>query len=189
MTPERSPGFVKICATTRNSGKRKIGCMRQHSRQWMVIRVTDTGIGIRKEPASASLEQSTADLAGLNILLIEDEPSTREGTASLLESYGAQVRAVETASAARDAYSLQRPTIIISDIGLPGEDGYVLLQQIRCLERQQGIARVPAVALTAYALTEDRERALEAGYDAHLAKPVDPDKLLLQIAQLTGKRG
>jgi CheY-like chemotaxis protein len=124
----------------------------------------------------------------LRILLVEDEPSTREGTRALLEAGGAQLQAVESATAAREAYMLQRPDIIISDIGLPGEDGYALLQQIRSLEQEHGSTRVPALALTAFAREEDHHRAVEAGYDAHLAKPVDPDRLLERIAQLTGRR-
>jgi signal transduction histidine kinase len=129
-------------------------------------------------------EHSATDLSGLRILLVEDEPSTREGTCALLETKRAQVQAVESAMAAREAYMLQRPGIIISDIGLPGEDGYTLMQQIRALEREHGGPRVPALALTAFARDEDRQRALDAGYDAHFAKPVDPDKLLDKIVQL-----
>jgi CheY-like chemotaxis protein len=141
--------------------------------------------GLEVLPAASG--QTAIDLAGLRILLVEDEPSTREGTCALLETRGAQLRAVESAAAAREAYMLQRPDIIISDIGLPGEDGYALLQQIRSLEQEHGDTRMPALALTAFAREEDRRRALEAGYDAHLAKPVDPDRLLERIAQLTGR--
>jgi CheY-like chemotaxis protein len=83
----------------------------------------------------------------------------------------------------RSPYMLQRPDIIISDIGLPGEDGYALLQQIRSLEQEHGDTRMPALTLTAFAREEDHHRAVEAGYDAHLAKPVDPDRLLERIAQ------
>jgi two-component system CheB/CheR fusion protein len=126
-------------------------------------------------------------LAGLHILLVEDEGTTREAARRLLEGTRAQVLAVESTAAAREAYSLQRPDIIISDIGMPGEDGYVLMQQVRSLESEHGISRVPSLALTAFARAEDRQRALEAGYDAHLAKPVDPEHLFREIARLTGR--
>lgn len=127
-------------------------------------------------------------LASLRVLLVEDESTAREAARRLLEDTGARVQAVESAAAAREAYSLVRPDIIISDIGMPGEDGYALMQQIRSLEVKHGISRVPALALTAFARAEDRERAMEAGYDAHLPKPVDPEHLLQQIAHLTGRR-
>jgi CheY-like chemotaxis protein len=125
------------------------------------------------------------DLEGVRILLIEDEPGSREGTARLLTTYGAEVQAVESAAAAREAYMLRSPDLIISDIGLGGEDGYVLMRGIRELERSIGSARIPSLALTAFARKEDHRRAIEAGFDAHLGKPVDPHKLLSQISVLT----
>jgi two-component system CheB/CheR fusion protein len=137
--------------------------------------------------AHSSGAAAAVTLDGLRILLVEDEGTTREATRHLLEDARARVQAVESTPAAREAYSIQRPDIIISDIGMPGEDGYVLMQQIRTLERQQGISRVPSVALTAFARVEDRERALEAGYDTHIAKPVDPEHLFHEIARVTGR--
>jgi CheY-like chemotaxis protein len=128
------------------------------------------------------------DLSGARILLVEDEPSTREGTLRLLETVGAQVQAVESAAAAREAYAMQRPSVIVSDIGLPGEDGYVLMQSIRSLERKEGARRVPALALTAFARKEDRARALAAGFDAHVVKPIDPDRLFRELLELLGRR-
>jgi len=80
---------------------------------------------------------------------------------------------------------LRSPDLIISDIGLGGEDGYVLMRGIRELERSIGSARIPSLALTAFARKEDHRRAIEAGFDAHLGKPVDPHKLLSQISVLT----
>ena len=140
------------------------------------------------ESSLPAREQGSADLTGLHVLLVEDEPSTREGTYALLEANNAQVQAVASAVAAREAYVRQRPDIVISDIGLPGEDGYALMHQIRAIEHDGGGPHVPSVALTAFAREEDRQHALAAGYDAHVAKPVDPDRLLEQIAQLTGRR-
>jgi CheY-like chemotaxis protein len=130
----------------------------------------------------------TSDLTGVNVLLVEDEDSAREGTRALLETKGAYVQAVESADGAKDAYSVQRPRIVISDIGLPGEDGYALMQELRLLEQQRGDPRVPAIALTAFARKEDCQRALNAGYDAHVTKPVDPDKLVAEITRLV-RRG
>ena len=136
------------------------------------------------EPTAAD-HLGSNDLEGVRILLIEDEPGSREGTARLLTTYGAEVQAVESAAAAREAYMLRSPDLIISDIGLGGEDGYVLMRGIRELERSIGSARIPSLALTAFARKEDHRRAIEAGFDAHLGKPVDPHKLLSQISVLT----
>ena len=139
--------------------------------------------------APPSREGGPLDLTGLHVLLVEDEASAREGTRALLEANGAQVQAVESADAAKDAYSVRRPNVLISDIGLPGEDGYSLIQQLRSLERREGGTRMPAMALTAFARTEDRQRAFDAGYDAHMAKPVNPDTLLSEVARLVRQRG
>ena len=152
-----------------------------------VVRLPFNTDAVGPEVLAATRGHAAVDLAGLHILLVEDEPSAREGTCTLLETNGAQLRAVESAPAAREAYMQERPDILVSDIGLPAEDGYALLQQIRCLERERGSPRVPALALTAFAREVDRYRALEAGYDAYLAKPVDPETLLEQIARLTGR--
>jgi two-component system CheB/CheR fusion protein len=134
-------------------------------------------------------DDSASDLTGLYILLVEDEASAREGTRALLVTKGAYVHAVESADAAREAYKARHPDVLISDIGLPGEDGYALMQWMRSVEIQQGDPRMPALALTAFARQEDRQRALDAGYDAHLAKPVDPDKLVSEIGRLAKRRG
>ena len=142
---------------------------------------------------SASTEDLTTEakepddgLSGVHILLVEDEAGARETTRRLLQEYGARVVAVESAAAAHDAIAIQWPDVIISDIGLPGVDGYQLLKSIRAQAGGNG-SRVPALALTAFARSEDRQLALSAGFDEHLAKPVDPDRLLSTIARLARK--
>jgi CheY-like chemotaxis protein len=139
------------------------------------------------EPRGLSSERGNSDLTGVRVLLVEDEASAREGTRALLEAKGANVQDVESADAAKDAFKVQRPAILISDIGLPGEDGYTLMQQIRSFEREQGEPRVPALALTAFARAADRQQAFDAGYDAHVTKPVDPDRLVTEVARLVGR--
>jgi two-component system CheB/CheR fusion protein len=141
---------------------------------------------------SASPEDLTAEtsdpgegLSGAHILLVEDEAGARYTTRRLLQEYGARVVAVESAAAALDAIAIQWPDVIVSDIGLPGVDGYQLLKSIRA--RSADGARVPALALTAFARSEDRQMALSAGFDEHLAKPVDPDRLLSIVAGLARK--
>jgi CheY-like chemotaxis protein len=120
-------------------------------------------------------------LHDLDILVVEDEASARDGLQKLLEDRGAKVRAVESAEEARDATNTRRPRLIISDIGLPGEDGYALIRDVRA---QNGGGRIAALAVTAFARPEDRKLALDAGFDDHLPKPIDPDRLLELAAKL-----
>jgi len=104
----------------------------------------------------------------------------------LLETCGARVI---TASSARDALELvasRRPDMILSDIGMPGEDGYEFIRKVRALPADQG-GRTPAAALTAFARAEDRTRALRAGYQTHVSKPVEPTELTAVVASLAAR--
>jgi two-component system CheB/CheR fusion protein len=130
-------------------------------------------------------EYTRADLEGLegvDVLLVEDEGATGQAEQRLLEAAGAQVRATPSAAAAREAFARRRPDMIVCDIGLPGEDGYVLMRSLRALEREAHADPVPAVAVTAFARQEDRQRALAAGFTEHLAKPIDPAELIELLA-------
>jgi PAS domain S-box-containing protein len=131
------------------------------------------------------------ELSGLHILLVEDEVDARELVQRMLEERGATVDAVGTAGEALDAFRHTRPNVIVSDIGLPGQDGYDFMRSLRALEdsRHDGLPMTPAAALTALARSEDRRRALMAGFQAHIAKPVDPLELLFLIAALSGRTG
>jgi hypothetical protein len=134
------------------------------------------------EPAIAQRE--AGELTGLDVLLIEDEAMAREASKRLLEQHGAQVRAVGSAASAREAFEVRRPDVVVADIGMPDEDGYVLIKHLRRLEQERHTARVPAVAVTAFARSEDRQRALAAGFDEHLPKPVDPERLIRILARI-----
>ncbi|HEV7745238.1 MAG TPA: response regulator [Pyrinomonadaceae bacterium] len=123
-------------------------------------------------------------LKGLRILIVEDEADTRELLTTILQQCGAKVRGVNSTNAALAEMAQGIPDILISDIGMAGENGYDLIKKIRSLDQKQG-GRVPAVALTAYATPADRRRALLAGFQTHLAKPVEPDELLAVIASLS----
>jgi PAS domain S-box-containing protein len=125
--------------------------------------------------------ESAVSLDGLRLLLIEDEPDTREFLERLLKTHGAQVVTAASATEALDALSSARPDIVLSDIGLPDLNGYDLLERIRERDADAGGGVIPAIALTAYARSEDRMRALRAGYHAHLAKPIDPTELITMI--------
>jgi signal transduction histidine kinase len=120
---------------------------------------------------------------GLRVLVVDDEPNTREMLALVLSGCGAEVTTVASAREALEALPRVRPDVLISDLAMPGEDGYALIRRVRALPAEEG-GRVPAVALTAYALAEDRARALSAGFQLHLPKPVDPAELAAVVENL-----
>lgn len=127
--------------------------------------------------------QPSGTLAGLDILVVEDDDDTRFFITTVLEMDGAKVIAVISAAEARQVLSEFQPDVLISDIGLPGEDGYTFICKIRALKPKNG-GRVPAIALTAFADSEARIRALEAGFDTHVSKPIAPEELVEIVANL-----
>jgi PAS domain S-box-containing protein len=138
--------------------------------------------------ADATSAPAAGRLAGVHVLLVEDDPGTREVIRLVLEQEGAQVTAVGSTPDALDAFERLYPDVLVSDIGLPGEDGYQLMR--RLLARVPDKAkRVPAIALTAYAGPDDRRRAVAAGYDHHIPKPLDPDAMLGALVALLGRTG
>jgi signal transduction histidine kinase/CheY-like chemotaxis protein len=131
---------------------------------------------------TAGLELTdTVSLAGIHILTVEDDPDAADLVRRLLESRGARVSVAATAARALEHFAREVPDILISDISLPEIDGYDLMETIRARSPAEGGA-VPAIALTAYARSEDRTRALLAGYQAHLAKPIAADELLAAVS-------
>lgn len=127
---------------------------------------------------------ATDRLDGLTILVVDDEPDTRELLKQGLEFCGAKVQLAASAAEAINALQGNVPDILISDIGMPGVDGYELIREIRHLQGEQG-RRVAAIALTAYTRVEDRLHALRAGYDMHVPKPVELTELCAVAASLT----
>jgi len=123
-------------------------------------------------------------LLGLRILFIEDDPETQEIVALALEENGAIVRAAASMREALDRIDAFRPDLILSDIGLPEEDGYALMRAIRSRGRE-----IPAIALTAYTRPEDKQTALAAGYWHHMAKPIDVTELVTTISAVAAMRG
>lgn len=128
-----------------------------------------------------------APLDGLRVLLIEDEPDTRELLSLTLEASGAEVAAVESAQEALTNLERVIPDVLLSDIGLPIESGYELIRKVRELPSEA--RHVPAVALTAFATDKDRQRALSAGFQIHLAKPVEPEVLIETVERLANRNG
>ncbi|HEX8000945.1 MAG TPA: PAS domain S-box protein [Pyrinomonadaceae bacterium] len=127
-------------------------------------------------------------LNNLRVLVVDDEPDARELLAIVLEKQGANVRAVSSAQEALDAIGTLKPDVLVSDIGMPHDDGYTLMRKVRALPAEQG-GTTPAIAVTAYAGNNAREMTLAAGFQTHLAKPIDPTELLKAIVKLVGKEG
>ncbi|AFZ24273.1 PAS domain S-box [Cylindrospermum stagnale PCC 7417] len=134
-------------------------------------------------PRESTKSESSPDLNGVKVLVVDDDTDTREFIVFLLEQEQANVIAVPNAREALAALTQYLPDILLSDIGMPDFDGYMLISQVRKLTPGEG-GQIPAIALTAYAGEIDRERAFEAGFQGHVSKPVDPDNLVKAIANL-----
>ncbi len=137
--------------------------------------------------AHAEEEEGAGSIKGIRVLIVEDDPGTREALAQMLRLSGASVRAAESARAALQQIEAFRPQLMVCDIAMPDEDGYSLIKRIRALGAARG-GDVPALALTALAASEDRRRALDAGFQAHVAKPVDIDRLVRALTGLLSQR-
>ncbi|HEY0073712.1 MAG TPA: PAS domain S-box protein [Abditibacteriaceae bacterium] len=135
--------------------------------------------------APAATDASAQMLQGVRVLLVDDERDTRDMLSAILRRYGADVQTCASAQEAIDALPQWQPRVLVSDIGMPLRDGYDLIRYVRALPQEQG-GEVPAMALTAYARASDRELALEAGFNRHVVKPVDPVTLATQVAELAG---
>jgi PAS domain S-box-containing protein len=129
-----------------------------------------------------------SELAGLKVLVVDDEPDALRLVRKLLEACGAEVLGAYSAAEALPLVESRRPDVLISDLGMPDVDGYELLRQVRSLGAERG-GRVPAIALTAFARSEDRTRALLAGFLVHVSKPVEPDELVATVASVAGRTG
>jgi CheY-like chemotaxis protein len=135
----------------------------------------------RVSPAGGAT-QGAPKLAGVRVLVVDDDADTAEAVAQLLTAEGATVRCAPSAERARGVLRDFLPDVLVSDIAMPGEDGYSLLRSVRCLDAH---ARVRAVALTALATAEDAREAIRAGYDRHIAKPVAPEVLTGTLSELS----
>ena len=146
--------------------------------------------GTDRLPTTAAVAIGSGDLVpqltGLRVLLVDDEPDAREFLARVLSECGAEVHTAASTAEALQSIDQRMPDVLISDIGMPLSDGYDLIRTVRRLPADRG-GQIPALALTAFARSEDRQRALLAGYQAHLAKPAQPTELMTQIASLAGR--
>jgi signal transduction histidine kinase/CheY-like chemotaxis protein len=138
----------------------------------------------RAAPPGARRSSPSRLLTGIDVLVVDDEEDARELLRTVFDSYGARVTTAGSAADALRELDRAVPHIIVSDIGMPGEDGYTLMRRIRARSARAG-GDVPAIALTAYASAADRDAALAAGYQAHVAKPFEPAQVVRLIHDLT----
>ncbi|RCJ36128.1 hybrid sensor histidine kinase/response regulator [Nostoc punctiforme NIES-2108] len=136
-----------------------------------------------EENQSSYSEPESSLLADTQVLVVDDEPDIRDLVTFILQDYGVEVTAVSSAEEALQALSESIPDVLISDIGMPKTDGYMLMREVRSRSPQEG-GNIPAIALTAYAGEMNQQQALAAGFQMHISKPVDPDVLVKAIADL-----
>jgi CheY-like chemotaxis protein len=125
----------------------------------------------------------TRPLKGVPVLVVDDDPEVRDFLLALLSAAGAEVRAAASVADAVAVLAVWWPSVLLSDIGMPGQDGYALIRTVRALSYGRE-RRLAAAALTAHVQSEDRMRVLATGYQAHVAKPADPDALIALVARL-----
>jgi PAS domain S-box-containing protein len=156
-----------------------VSALRLNPEEFTKLKGGAPAAGDRREGAASSL-------GGVRALVVEDQADARELLSVLLRQYGAEVVTASSAAEAISAIRRERPDVMVSDIGMPGEDGYWLIREVRSLGAELG-GDVPAVALTAYASVADRERALAAGFQAHVSKPIEPSALVSAVAGVVGR--
>ena len=151
---------------------------------WVMVPLVETRA---QAPTPSRATRAAADISGLRVLVLEDDEGTRESLAEILAVAGASVRAVATVKEGMHALSEFTPDVVLSDLAMPGEDGFSFISRVRSLPPERG-GRTPAAALSALASTEDRQHALDAGFQMHLPKPVDIDVLFWAVVRLAATR-
>ena len=146
------------------------------------LRLMEAAVGAHNFNDVSQPTPPAQSLSGVNVLLVDDDSDTLALMATALSRRQANVTAVSSAGEAIQAIRQKRPDVLVSDIAMPGEDGYGLIQKVRSLENGQ-VANIPAVAITAYAKEEDRKRALSSGFQIYLAKPVEVTELVSVVAR------
>ena len=154
------------------------------------IGTAESGQETEREASAITLEEHKSNtpvsLGGLKGLVVDDEQDTRDFVRAVLEKFGSEVATASSVPEALGLLENDLPDFLISDLGMPREDGYALISKVRALPEDRGGA-IPAAALTAYARADDRYRALRAGFQVHIAKPIDPEKLVVAVARLAKK--
>ncbi|MGH7321164.1 MAG: hybrid sensor histidine kinase/response regulator, partial [Candidatus Rokuibacteriota bacterium] len=139
-------------------------------------------------PTPLSFDLEGSDLSGITVLVVDDQPDARDLIKRVLAGCGADVLTAGTADDALMLVERERPQVLVADLGMPDVDGFELLRRVRALGQARG-GRMPAMALTALARSEDRTRALRAGFQVHVSKPVEPSELIAAVASLVGRPG
>ena len=147
---------------------------------------SDTAV-MQTIPADELASVSASALAGIRVLIVDDEADTRDLLSTVLAQYSAETKIAASADAALETLEQWLPHVLITDIAMPGEDGYDLIRRVRALTKDRG-GQLPAIAVTAHARAEDRARTLAAGYQTHIAKPVEPSQLAAIVARLAGRK-
>jgi CheY-like chemotaxis protein len=139
---------------------------------------------IAADLSSATEPEDASDLLeGISVLVVDDDDDSRQVVEAHLERHGAHVLTAASAAAALEVLQREHVDVLLSDVAMPGEDGYTLIRKVRTLNTLE-TAAIPAVALTAFARNEDRQQALQAGFQLHLPKPVDTHSLIATVARL-----
>jgi signal transduction histidine kinase/CheY-like chemotaxis protein len=156
-----------------------------------IVTLPLAAVGVESRPSSAPAHaagavpgQGVPHLAGVRVLVVDDEPDAREMMAAALEHCGAAVTTAPSAAAAMQILETTAQDVLLSDIGMPGEDGYALIRKVRGMPSRR-IAAIPAAAVTAYAREDQRQSALAAGFQVHVPKPLDPEQLVQIVARLS----
>lgn len=135
---------------------------------------------------SSGGSETAHGLSSVRVLVCDDDEDARELLAAVLSAEGATVFTAPSRGEALDAFREWSPHVLVSDVGMPHIDGYELIGQIRAMPEDEG-GQTPAIALTAYAMPEDELKALVAGYQVHVVKPIDPLRLVQMVANLVGR--
>jgi len=140
----------------------------------------------RREVERRRSRKGSIRLDGMHVLLVEDDDDSRKLLGAMLKRYGVRVTSTKSVAEALSVFATDVPDLLISDIGMPDEDGYELIRKLRALPPEKG-GQIPAIALTGYASRKDRERALATGYNQHMAKPIEQADMIAAIAALIGR--
>jgi CheY-like chemotaxis protein len=150
----------------------------------------DRGAPVRRHPIAGDTLAAVhlGRLDGIRVLVVDDEPSSSEALGVLFDSCGGEARIASSAAEALLVFDTWQPDVIVSDIAMPGEDGYSLIRKIRMRPARRG-GLTPAVALTAFAKIEDRVTILAAGFQMYLSKPANPNELIAVVSSLVTRGG
>ena len=143
--------------------------------------------GMVSDESKDGLPAWSTPLDGVHVLVVDDDPDTLDLTARILERCKARVTTATSAEEGLDLLGLERPDVVLSDIGMAGMNGYDFVRQIRAMPREQG-GNIPAAAFSAFVQSEGRRKAMVAGFDYHVAKPVLPAELVAVVARLARRR-